>query len=51
MKKWGFFGYVAFVALNQMIMLSTGTRLPMVLIALAIIIAITRVLFQTDNMN
>jgi uncharacterized membrane protein len=46
MKKWGFYGYVAFVILNQIIMFSTGTWLPMALIAPAIIIAILALYFK-----
>jgi hypothetical protein len=46
MKKWGFYGYIAFVAANQVIMLSTGTWLPMALISPAIIIAILAYYFN-----
>jgi uncharacterized protein (DUF983 family) len=46
MKKWGFYGYVAFVALNQVVTYSTGTWLPMALIAPAIIIAILAYYFR-----
>ena len=46
MKKWGFYGYVAFVALNQFIMLTTGTWLPVALIAPVSIIAILAFYFK-----
>ncbi len=46
MKRWGLYGYVAFVILNQIIMFSTGTWLPMALIAPAIIIAILALYFK-----
>jgi hypothetical protein len=46
MKKWGFYGYVAFVVLNQVVMLSTGTWLPTALIVPIIVIAIVAFYFK-----
>ena len=46
MKKWGFYGYVTFVVLNQIVMLSTGTWLPMALIIPAVIIAVLAYYFK-----
>ncbi|MDK9707026.1 MAG: hypothetical protein OEL83_08245 [Desulforhopalus sp.] len=40
MKKWGFYSYVLFVALNQIVMLSTGTWLPTALIVPVVVIII-----------